>query len=133
MRNLYETWLVGFINTRGIGPKNWISLKTTFEKKGEVNNMESKIKTTELNIKRTINAIPSEVFDAWIDPTSPRSPWCGVTKAIVNRPKADGLFYSMYQFEGNDIAHYGRFVHWINPVESNTHGSQKRLKVWNHW
>jgi uncharacterized protein YndB with AHSA1/START domain len=72
--------------------------------------MESKIKTTELNIKRTINAIPSEVFDAWIDPTSPGSPWCGVTKAIVNRPKADGLFYSMYQFEGNDIAHYGRFV-----------------------
>lgn len=72
--------------------------------------MRSKVKTTELNLTRTIDADPAEVFDAWIDPTCPGSPWYGVPKAIVNPPKVDGLFYSMYQLEDREIAHYGRFV-----------------------
>jgi len=72
--------------------------------------MKAKIQTAELNLSRTIDASPEEVFDAWIDHTGPVSPWSGVTKAIVNPPKVDGLFYSMYQFEGQEIAHYGRFV-----------------------
>jgi uncharacterized protein YndB with AHSA1/START domain len=72
--------------------------------------MNAKIKTAELNFSRTIDASPAEVFDAWIDSTGPVSPWSGVTKAIVNPPRVDGLFYSMYLYEGNEIAHYGRFV-----------------------
>lgn len=72
--------------------------------------MKSKIKTVELNLTRTIDASPAEIFDAWIDVTGPVSPWSGVTKAIVNPPKVGGLFYSMYQMEDNEIAHYGRFV-----------------------
>lgn len=72
--------------------------------------MNSKIKTIELNLSRTVDATPVEVFDAWIDPAGPLSPWSGVTKAIVNPPQVDGLFYSMYQLEGQEIAHYGRFV-----------------------
>jgi len=72
--------------------------------------MNSKIKTIELNLSRTIDATPSEVYDAWIDPSGPVSPWSGVSKAIVNTPKVDALFYSMYNLEGQEIAHYGRFI-----------------------
>lgn len=72
--------------------------------------MNQSINTTEITLNRTINASPDEVFDAWLDHTSPGSPWFGVPKAIVNPPKVDALFYSMYQLEGREIAHYGRFV-----------------------
>jgi uncharacterized protein YndB with AHSA1/START domain len=69
-----------------------------------------KSKTIELNLSRTIDATPSEVYDAWIDPHGPVSPWSGVVKAVVNPPKVDGLFYSMYKFENQEFAHYGRFT-----------------------
>ncbi len=72
--------------------------------------MNRQVKITEINLTRTINATPDEVFDAWLDHASPGSPWFGVPKAIVNPPKVDGLFYSMYQMEGREIAHYGRFI-----------------------
>ena len=67
------------------------------------------IKTTNLTLTRTISASPEDVFDVWLNPQSAGSPFHGVTKAIVN-PVVDGLFYSMYQMEGAEIAHYGRFV-----------------------
>jgi uncharacterized protein YndB with AHSA1/START domain len=66
--------------------------------------------TTEINLSRVINASPDQVFDAWLDHTRPGSPWFGVPKAIVNPPKVDSLFYSMYQLEGKEVAHYGRFI-----------------------
>lgn len=72
--------------------------------------MNQPIKTTEINLKRIINASPDEVFEAWLDHTSPGSPWFGVSKAIVNPPNVDSLFYSMYQLEGREVAHYGRFI-----------------------
>ena len=72
--------------------------------------MKSNIKTVELNLNRTLDASPAEVFDAWLDASGPVSPWSGVVKAIVNPPKVDGLFYSMYQIEDREIAHYGRFI-----------------------
>ena len=72
--------------------------------------MNEKIKVTEINLKRTIDANPEEVFEAWLDHTNPGSPWFGVPKAIVNPPKVDSLFYSMYQLEGKEVAHYGRFI-----------------------
>lgn len=72
--------------------------------------MSERIKTTEINLSRKINASPDEVFEAWLDPTCPGSPWFGVPKAIVNKPAVDALFYSMYQLEGREIAHYGRFI-----------------------
>jgi uncharacterized protein YndB with AHSA1/START domain len=92
------------------GLKNLTSWKIISKTKSGKNKMNSKIKTVELNLTRTIDASPEEVFEAWIDETSPGSPWHGVTKAIVNPPKVDSLFYSMYQLEGREIAHYGRFV-----------------------
>ncbi len=72
--------------------------------------MNQPAKTTEINLTRKINASPDEVFEAWLDSTSPGSPWFGVPKAIVNPPEVDGLFYSMYQLEGREVAHYGRFI-----------------------
>jgi uncharacterized protein YndB with AHSA1/START domain len=69
----------------------------------------SKPKTTELTVTRTVPASPAEIFDVWIDSTSPGSPWFGIKRAIV-QPVVDGLFYHLVQFEGRDWAHYGRFI-----------------------
>jgi uncharacterized protein YndB with AHSA1/START domain len=91
--------------------------------------MNQQIKTTEINLTRMIAASPEEVFEAWLDHTSPGSPWFGVPKAIVNPPKVDGLFYSMYRLEDREIAHYGRFITLEKPrriqhtwVSEATHG-----------
>ena len=73
------------------------------------------IKTTEINLTRTINASPDQVYAAWLDQTCPGSPWHGVPKAIFYPPKVDSLFYSMYQLEGREIAHYGRFIRLDKP------------------
>jgi uncharacterized protein YndB with AHSA1/START domain len=66
-------------------------------------------KTIELTLTRSIRASPSEVYDVWIDPKSPGSPWFGAARAIV-QPVVDGLFYHLVHFEGHDWVHYGRFV-----------------------
>lgn len=70
-----------------------------------------KIKTIDITLTREIPAGPAEVFDAWLDPNHPGSPWHGVTRAIV-RPRVDGLFYRMHPSDAGDfeLAHYGRFV-----------------------
>src|SRR5882762_620613 len=65
--------------------------------------------TLEIVVARTIPTNPAAVFDVWMDPNSPGSPWFGVTRAIV-QPVVDGLFYHVVQHEGHDWAHYGRFT-----------------------
>jgi uncharacterized protein YndB with AHSA1/START domain len=72
--------------------------------------METTLKTIELNLDRAVEATPDEVYEAWLDPACPASPWFGVTKAVVNPPQIDGLFYSMYLHAGKENAAYGRFV-----------------------
>jgi len=69
------------------------------------------IKTIDLTLDRTIPATPAEVFDAWLDPNHPGSPFHGVKRAIV-QPHVDGLFYRMHLSETRDyeLAHYGRFI-----------------------
>lgn len=98
--------------------------------------MNQKIKTTEINLTRTIDAHPDEVYEVWLDQTSPGSPWFGVPKVILNPPKVDSLFYSMYHFEGREIAHYGRFMTLEKPrkiqytwVSEATHGMESVLTV----
>jgi uncharacterized protein YndB with AHSA1/START domain len=71
--------------------------------------MPAIVNTTELTLHRTIGASPAEVFDVWVNPKEPGSPWYGVAKAIV-QPVVDGLFYHLVQFGGQDWAHYGRFT-----------------------
>jgi uncharacterized protein YndB with AHSA1/START domain len=76
--------------------------------------MNSKVKTMELTVTRTIAATPIEVFDVWLDSKSPGSPWFGTARVIVN-PVVDGLFYHAVHFEGHDWAHYGRFISLDRP------------------
>jgi len=67
------------------------------------------MKTTDITLSRTIAASPEAVYDVWIDPKSPGSPWFGSPKAIV-QPKSEGLFYLPIEHEGRTYVHYGRFV-----------------------
>ena len=68
-------------------------------------------KTVEIKVERTISAPPSEVFDAWLDPKIPGTPWHGNEKLIVN-PKVDGLWYWLSL---GGISHYGRFMEIDRP------------------
>ncbi len=68
----------------------------------------------EVTVSRTIPASPGEVFDVWVDPNSPGSPWFGTERAILN-PVVDGLFYHSVRHEGRSWAHYGRFVRLDKP------------------
>ena len=78
--------------------------------------MNSRLKTTEITVTRSIAATPTEVFDVWLDPKSPGSPWFGTARAILN-PVVDGLFYHSVHFEGHDWAHYGRFISLDRPQQ----------------
>jgi|ERR1041385_1350230 len=98
--------------------------------------MSQNITTIEINLTRTVEAHPKEVYAVWLDQTSPGSPWFGVPKVVLNPPKVDSLFYSMYQVEGREIAHYGRFIVLDEPrkiqytwVSEATHGMESVLTV----
>lgn len=69
----------------------------------------NQVNTTELTVKRTIPAAPAQVYEVWLDPTSPGSPWFGSDRAIVD-PVVDGLFYHSVEHAGRSWAHYGRFL-----------------------
>ena len=69
----------------------------------------NEIETTELTVKRTIPALPAQIYDVWLDHRSPGSPWFGTARAIVN-PVVDGLFYHSVDHAGRSWAHYGRFL-----------------------
>jgi uncharacterized protein YndB with AHSA1/START domain len=66
-------------------------------------------KTFEFTISRSIRASAEEIYDVWLDPSSPGGVWFGVERAIVE-PRVDGLFYHSVKHEGRSWAHYGRFV-----------------------
>ncbi len=69
----------------------------------------AEIATSELTVKRTVPATPAEVYDTWLDPKSPGSPWFGTARAIVD-PVVDGLFHHSVEHAGKRWAHYGRFI-----------------------
>jgi uncharacterized protein YndB with AHSA1/START domain len=68
-------------------------------------------KTLELKFERTIPAPPGEVFDAWLNPKVPGTPWSEGDKLILN-PKVDGLFYWLV----GKTAHYGLFKEVRRPA-----------------
>lgn len=88
-------------------------------------------RTLELRIERIIPAPPSEVFDAWLDPRIPGTPWNAAERYILDA-KVDGLFY--WTLEGT--SHYGRFTvlerphriqhTWVSP---NTLGEESTVTV----
>ncbi len=67
-------------------------------------------KTIEIKVERTIPASPAEVFDAWLNPKIPGTPWHESDKLILN-PKVDGFFYWLTR----GTAHYGRFTEMGRP------------------
>jgi uncharacterized protein YndB with AHSA1/START domain len=71
--------------------------------------MRPQPKTTELTVSRSIPASPADVYNVWIDPKSPGSPWFGPANILID-PRVDGLFYFGMVHEGRSFAHYGRFV-----------------------
>ena len=68
-------------------------------------------KTVEIKVERTIPAPPSEVFDAWLDPKIPGTPW-HVNKKLIVDPKVDGLWYWLAL---GGVPHYGRFIEIDRP------------------
>jgi uncharacterized protein YndB with AHSA1/START domain len=89
------------------------------------------MKTIEVKVERTISAPPGEVFDAWLDPKTPGTPWSIGDKVLLN-PKVDGLFY----LKGKSVPHYGRFTEMERParmqhtwVSPNTLGEESTVTV----
>jgi uncharacterized protein YndB with AHSA1/START domain len=88
-------------------------------------------KTIEVTVERTIPASPAEVFDAWLNPEIPGTPWNLADKLLLN-PTVDGLFY--WAIKGTP--HYGRFTSvekasriqhtWMSP---NTSGLESTVSV----
>jgi uncharacterized protein YndB with AHSA1/START domain len=66
-------------------------------------------KTTDLTVTRLIPATPAEVYEVWLDHTSPGGPFFGSTKVIIDA-RVDGLFFTQLLHEGQSWVHYGRFV-----------------------
>lgn len=77
--------------------------------------MKPDIKTFALELTRAIPASPSEVFDGWLDPNCPGTPWNEAAKLIFD-PKVDGLYYWLFINEaGEPKPHYGRFTNLDRP------------------
>ena len=69
-------------------------------------------KTTTITLNRTIPASPAEVYDAWLDPATPGTPWDrSECEKVILDARIDGLFYfKRVSSERVDFPHFGRFV-----------------------
>jgi uncharacterized protein YndB with AHSA1/START domain len=93
--------------------------------------MKKSTKTLEFKFERTIPAPLDEVYDAWLNPKIPGTPWHEADKLILN-PKVDGFFYWLIR----GTPHYGRFTEierpgriqhtWVSP---NTLGEESMVTV----
>lgn len=93
--------------------------------------MSDPINTVDITVERTIPAPPADVFDAWLNPKVPGTPWNEADKLLLN-PTVDGFFYWLI----NGTAHYGRFTKldrgsriqhtWVSP---NTLGLESTVTV----
>jgi len=72
--------------------------------------MTESTKTLEFKFERTISAPADEVFDAWLSPKIPGTPWNYGDRHILN-PTVDGLYYLLT----GDVPHYGRFTEVERP------------------
>jgi uncharacterized protein YndB with AHSA1/START domain len=91
-----------------------------------------------ITLNRTIAASPAEVYDAWLDPETPGTPWArSECQKVIVDVKIDGLFYFKRQkSEEVRFPHFGRFVAlepgkkieytWMSPF---THGLESIVTV----
>jgi len=88
-------------------------------------------KTIEVRVERTIPASARAVFDGWLNPKVPGTPWNTADKLLFD-PKVDGFFY----WNHKGTPHYGRFTQierpgrlqhtWMSP---NTSGLESMVTV----
>lgn len=74
--------------------------------------MSTNAETIEVKVERTIPASPEAVYDAWLDPQVPGTPWHESGKLILNA-EVDGLFY--WAFKPTGTPHFGRFTELDRP------------------
>src|SRR5579885_3395689 len=89
-------------------------------------------KTIEIKVERLIPASPDEVFNGWLDPETPGTPWNIADKFMLD-PKVDGLYFWRMK---DSCHHYGRFTKiekparieytWVSP---NTLGEESVVTV----
>jgi uncharacterized protein YndB with AHSA1/START domain len=68
------------------------------------------MKTIEVTVERTIPAPLEQVYDAWLNPKIPGTPW-QMAEKVVLEAKVDGLFF--WSIRGT--SHYGRFMEMQRP------------------
>jgi len=93
------------------------------------------MKTIDVTVSRLIPGPAADVFDVWLDPACPGSPWHGAKK-IIAHVAVDGLFYWGHEHAGEVYPHYGRFLKlergklaeytWMS---NNTHGRETTVSV----
>ncbi len=69
--------------------------------------MTTSTKTVEIKVERTIPAPPSEVFDAWLDPKIPGTPWHEESTVTVTfQKKGEGTLMTLLHsgLPNDDIA-----------------------------
>jgi len=88
--------------------------------------------TVEIEVERTIQAMPSEVFDAWLDPAVPGA-FGHESEHLIADLKTDGLWY--WRSIGG-TPHYGRFLELSRPdrirhswMSPNTLGNESFVTV----
>lgn len=91
-----------------------------------------------VRVTRVISGKPGEVFEAWLDPTRPASPWSkrnGVKRMIVN-PRVKGLYYLNTDRWGRDFPHFGRFLRLSKPrrieytwASESTYGAETLVRI----
>jgi uncharacterized protein YndB with AHSA1/START domain len=93
--------------------------------------MKDAAKTIDVKVERTIPATPIDVFNAWLNPKIPGTPWHEADKLILD-PRVDGFFYWLI----HGIPHYGRFTQLERPgqlqhtwVSPNTLGQESMVTV----
>lgn len=93
--------------------------------------MKRSTKKLEFKLERTIPAPPEEVYDAWLNPQVPGTPWNFAEKLIFHAG-IDGFFY----WSAQGTAHYGRFTDTERPtriqhtwVSPNTLGEESTVTV----
>ncbi|HVM31761.1 MAG TPA: SRPBCC domain-containing protein [bacterium] len=93
--------------------------------------MDKPAKTIEVKVERTIPASPQELFDGWLNPKVPGTPWNAAEKFTLEA-KVEGLFF----WAPRGTSHYGRFTQLDRPgliqhtwVSPNTLGQESVVTV----
>ncbi len=84
-------------------------------------------KLFDLTVSRTMEAAPTDVFDAWIDAAKVTA-WFNAAQVVMH-PAVDDLYYISVPHRGRPWSHYGRFLRIERPrlveqtwMSESTHG-----------